>query len=287
MAGRAAHLEAVGQPSANSLPLYTSGMDQERLARISKLAERLHALTDSQLHWVEEIVQQFSTRSKFILNESNLFDDCMIRSFGDALLVQHCFSKQPMTKDRFEYVLEAVSNICGHTAALAGRGLRGPDITIEGETYSLKTQAERSIREDEIHISKFMELGKGKWGTDPSDLVGLRDQFLEHLKFYDRILCLRALSTPPSDWRYELVEIPKSLLAQASGGALEMMIESPQLPRPGYCHVKDDKGAIKFQLYFDGGSERKLQVRHLRKSLCRVHATWQFPAPALDSQPDV
>ncbi|MBK7271462.1 MAG: hypothetical protein IPI07_18805 [Flavobacteriales bacterium] len=29
-------------------------------------------------------------------------------------------------------------------------------------------------------------------------------------------------------------------------------------------------------MYFDGGGERKLQVQHLRKSLCLVHAEWVF-----------
>ncbi len=31
-----------------------------------------------------------------------------------------------------------------------------------------------------------------------------------------------------------------------------------------------------FQLYFDGGTERKLQIKHLLKSLCVVHAEWKF-----------
>ena len=38
----------------------------------------------------------------------------------------------------------------------------------------------------------------------------------------------------------------------------------------------DADGNIKFQLYFDGGTERKLQIKHLRKDLCVVHAQWEF-----------
>ena len=56
-----------------------------------------------------------------------------------------------------------------------------------------------------------MELGKGVWGDNPNDLVGLRKHFLEHMKAYDRILTLRTLTKAPK-WKYELVEIPKSLL---------------------------------------------------------------------------
>lgn len=77
---------------------------------------------------------------------------------------------------------------------------------------------------------------------------------------------------------YELVEIPKVLLLEARSGELRMMTDSKQFPKPGYCYVRDESGTEKFQIYFDGGSERKLQIRRLVKRYCRVHARWQFPA---------
>jgi type II restriction enzyme len=256
-------------------------MESDRSSRIAQLASRLASLTDSQIRWIEAIAAQFASNRRFKLLESSLLSECIANAFGDALLIHHCFSWQPLTKDKFEYVLENVSNYCGVTAALAPKALRGPDITIAGERFSLKTQADKTIREDQIYISKFMELGKGQWGDNPADLAGLRDQFLKHLDLYDRVLCLRALTLPPLDWKYELVEVPLVLLREAAGGTLEMRLDSKQYPKPGYCHVKDNAGNDKFQLYFDGGTERKLQLKHLRKSLCRVHATWQFPAVQL------
>ena len=141
---------------------------------------------------------------------------------------------------------------------------------------SLKTQADKSIKEAEIHISKFMELGKGRWPKTSSGLGLLRDMFLAHMKAYDRIFTLRCLSKDPTCWRYELVEIPKALLREAEQGALEICRETKQETRPGYCRVMDAAGQLKFELYFDAGSERKLQVRHLRKDLCMVHAQWEF-----------
>ena len=36
---------------------------------------------------------------------------------------------------------------------------------------------------------------------------------------------------------------------------------------------------MKFALYFDGGTERKLQVKDLQKSLCIVHGEWDFYHP--------
>ena len=116
-----------------------------------------------------------------------------------------------------------------------------------------------------------MELGKGRW-VDESDLADLRDRMLAHMKGYDRILSLRHFDRPDqvgAEHFYELVEIPKSLLAQSSKGVIRMQHESKQNPKPGYCVVKD-----KFELYFDGGTERKLQVKNLMKSHCIVHANW-------------
>lgn len=40
--------------------------------------------------------------------------------------------------------------------------------------------------------------------------------------------------------------------------------------------VKDAKDNVKFALYFDGGTERKLQEKDLKKSLCIVHGEWDF-----------
>ena len=47
--------------------------------------------------------------------------------------------------------------------------------------------------------------------------------------------------------------------------------------------MKNDFGQqpVKFSLYFDGGTERKLQIKHLRKDLCKIHATWIFGSAAL------
>jgi len=123
-----------------------------------------------------------------------------------------------------------------------------------------------------------MEMGKGKWSDDPEDLKGLRKRFLEHLREYERIFILRALEREP-EWHYELVEIPMEVLLAAGQGALEMKLNSTQYPKPGYCHVRSQDGQLMYQLYFDGGTERKLQVKGLKKSLCKLHADWKFVIP--------
>ncbi len=100
--------------------------------------------------------------------------------------------------------------------------------------------------------------------------------FMQHMQAYERIFTLRCLAKDCTGWRYELVEIPKTLLQEAEQGSLEIQRKTKQETRPGYCRVKSSDGVVKFELYFDAGSERKLQIRHLRKEFCTVHAQWEF-----------
>ena len=247
----------------------------DKKERIERLTTKIPALTEGQLYWLNRVVQIFDAPCTFNVLSSDIFDKSTLENFGDALRIHHSFSVEPFSKDKFEYVLEKVLKMSGRMASLAPKGNRGHDITIDGYTVSLKTQADRNINKDKIWISKFMELGKGQWSDDPNDLVNLRSMFLEHLNQYDRILTLRALDRGP-EWHYELVEIPKQLMELASNGELEMKMNSKQNPKPGYCYVRSSAGEEIYQLYFDGGSERKLQVKHLLKNHCIVHGTWKF-----------
>lgn len=250
--------------------------DKRRL--IELLVKAIPELTTGQLQWLERVVRVFSAEHNFRLSKSDLFDETTLQNFGDAIRVHHSFSSEPFSKDKFEYVLVRVLEMSGHTASLAPKGNPGHDASADGVKLSLKTQADKSVKENIIWISKFMELGKGNWGDSPSDLVGLRQQFLAHMEAYDRILILRTLRKAPK-WKYELVEIPKSLLMKAKDGELKMMVDSKQYPKPGYCYVRNQGGETIFDLYFDAGSERKLQIKKLNKNYCSVHAAWEFIIP--------
>jgi len=251
---------------------------EEKQQRIERLVKTIPSLTEGQLYWLNRVVQVFDSPHQFKIQSSDLLDETTLANFGDALRIHHSFSVEPFSKDKFEYVLEKVLKMSGHEALLAPKGNRGHDITIDGFPVSLKTQADKNIRENKIWISKFMELGKGKWGDDDDDLLVLRQMFMDHLKNYHRILTLRALKRAPQ-WCYELVEIPKVLMEEAKNGELEMKKGSKQFPKPGYCYVRTQEGEDIYQLYFDAGSERKLQVKNLLKSHCTVHATWDFFIP--------
>lgn len=253
-------------------------MDKNKEKRIKSIVAKIPALTNGQLIWLDRVIKVFERDYQFKSYNSDIINQETLFNFGDALRIHHTFSIEPFSKDKFEYVLEQSLNSSYPVAALAPKGNPGHDITINGVKISLKTQADKNLKIDTIRISKFMELGKGKWGDKPEDLEKLRKSFLNHLKKYKRILMLRTLEKSPR-WRYELVEIPISLLRTAKDGELEMKLNSKQFPKPGYCHVPQKAGDKKFQLYFDGGGERKLQIKNLSKELCAVHATWEFTIP--------
>ncbi len=189
-------------------------MTEKEHQRIGNLLAAIRELTPGQITWLENTVRIFRFPYNFEIFQDGLLDASTLENFGDALRIHHSFSVEPFSKDKFEYVLEKVVNFDQHRAQLSSKGNPGHDITIDGVPVSLKTQADKSIKEDKIWISKFMELGKGSWGDNPDDLVMLRDRFFAHMKGYDRIFTLRALRKAP-DWIYELVEIPKSLLEKA------------------------------------------------------------------------
>lgn len=253
-------------------------MTDDRIRLIETLVKEIPELTSGQLLWLHRVVQVFASHHRFELLRNDILDETALQNFGDALRIHHSFSAEPFSKDKFEYVLMKVLNLCGIECHLAPKGNPGCDMRIRGQAISLKTQADKGIKEDVLWISKAMELGKGTWGDNPEDLKGLRDQFIEHMKGYDRILTLRTLHKE-NPWKYELVEIPKELFLRAGEGRLVMMTSSKQYPKPGYCYVTESDGVAMFELYFDGGGERKLQIKNLKKKYCSVHATWEFSIP--------
>jgi Type II site-specific deoxyribonuclease len=258
-------------------------MVDDKMERVEKLCAILQDLTNDQLDLIERVANQFT--QPFILIDrlisSDIINDCLLYTFGDALRIHHCFSKEPLSKDRFEYALERSSNLCRSGAELAPKGNPGHDITINRIPISLKTEAATGIKADRVHISKFMELGRGEW-----ELSLLRDRYFNHMRSYDRVFTLRCLSKISTRWHYQLVEIPKNLLLEAMNGVLRMATKSRQSPPPGYCDVVGQDGKIKFQLYFDAGTERKLQIRNLAIEHCIIHATWIFSTETpLDNQP--
>ena len=242
--------------------------------RISDLSKGQRALLLSMIDTFAQPITSHRDAASDVVNTD------FLAAFGDVLKLHHSLSDDYLDKYRFEAAMQRVYRALGRAAVRPGRCHPGHDLTVDGTKWSLKTQGDAHIKCNVLHISKFMELGKGKW-EDEADLRGLRDRFLDHLTAYDRILQLRYFSKKVAEGEsaghfYELVEIPKSLMLEAKMGGFQMMLDSKQSPKPGYCTVAESDGTVRFKLYFDGGTERKLQIKNLRKDLCIVHASWEF-----------
>ena len=246
---------------------------------IKLIAKQLQSLTDSQLEWIQAFVNQFGLPAEFSRSPtSDIVSDSVLYGLGDLLRVHHAMSRQALTKAPFEYALEKALNRSGVVALLAASATNpGHDITIAGERFSLKTEAAAGIRQDLLHVSKWMEMGKGEW--DPPNVQLPR--FMAHLNGYERVLVLRCLERAGNRYRYELVEIPKTLLLEAKRESVRPAKKTTQSTLPHYCEVKDADGDRKFSLYFDAGTERKLQIKDLRKNLCVVHGAWGFESAPL------
>ncbi|NYT61865.1 restriction endonuclease [Alcaligenaceae bacterium] len=238
-----------------------------------QLFKAIEQLKESQIELVDRITAQFNAPHLFSrLPDSDIVSEEWMQHFGNVLMIHHATSEAPFGKEKFEFGFIYASIRSGVDAEKpASRTNRGHDLTLRGVPISLKTQSDAGLRETHIHISKFMELGRGEWNFET-----LRDLFFEHMESYERIFTLRALTNSPLKKHYELVEIPKSLLLESSGLECIVAENSRQNPKPGHCHVYDENGKLKFSLYFDGGTERKLQIQKIDKSYCIVHGTWDF-----------
>ncbi|MBZ9449425.1 restriction endonuclease [Escherichia coli] len=247
--------------------------DREILEK--EISSLIQPLDDGYLQLLVDIATILQRKVIVTVDNTPPFDEDFAHHFAGLLLVHHALSSEAFTKDKFEHAMVRVLNQCGFASNLAVRGNPGNDITVNGQPWSLKTQADKQLKMDSLHISKFMELGKGEWTASIDSLQGLRQRMFNHMENYEKIFSLR-FKEVNNDNYYELIEIPKTLLLESEHGELSLCENSRQNPMPGYCTVYDENGDIKFKLYFDGGSERKLQIKHLKKELCYVRATWRF-----------
>lgn len=277
---------------------YDHGM--EKTKPLAFTLEEFAGLTQSQQSWINAILYQFKLNHTFVRKEdSDLVTETVLQNIGDLLRIHHAMSRRSPSKAPFEYAFEKALQLSGQPAKIADSATNpGYDLTIGATRISLKTEAAKNISESKIHVSKWMEMGKGEWDPTNKQLP----RFIEHMGGYDRILTLRCLKQSGSYYEYELVEIPKALMLEAAVGVMESAISTTQASTPWYCRVLDKKSTeealadystmlrkpknppkpiYKFSLYFDAGTERKLQVKGLLKSHCVVHATWKFDSVQL------
>jgi type II restriction enzyme len=227
-------------------------------------------LTPGKLEVVCEVVEALKVPIRTTIPAGSPISEVMGERFANLLLLHRWLTDTPFTKEKFEYALVDIFKRAGFEAALADPGNPGHDVTLNGTRASCKTQANKAINADYVHISKFMELGKGEWTDQLAHLAEQRERFLAHLERYDVIYVLRHVTG-----RYELLQYDPVILKLAADAELEMVSKTKQTVKPGYCRVYRD-GILLYELYFDGGGERKLQIKKLRRDLGTVLAEWDF-----------
>lgn len=134
----------------------------------------LASLSPDQFAWVESLVTALGNPLRASRNPtSDIFaSDRLLGLFSLYLITHHTLSVQPFKQEKFEYALRQVMTAAGRSAALAAsRTNPGRDITVDGSGWSLKTVADKSVRRERIDLTKWMELGKGTWTNQVSELA--------------------------------------------------------------------------------------------------------------------
>ena len=82
-------------------------MSPDREKRLRTLYKALKNLTDGQIGWLVIVAEEFPKPKDFHnIADSDIITDCVLQDFGDALRIHHCFSREALSKDKFEYALE-------------------------------------------------------------------------------------------------------------------------------------------------------------------------------------
>lgn len=256
-----------------------SGEDQ--LARLLRLAREL---PPAQLELLGTIAEKMNREVIQEVHEtSDIATHVFCSTFLASLLLYHIWTEAPFSKVTFETIFRDACRSAGWTADIANsRTFPGADVVVNGVPISLKTEAALDIKVDTLHISKFREARfiQQVAGSKEKLVALLKEKMLEHLDQYERIITLRAHRSTGSIL-YELVEIPRDLLRAV--GTLSVDDFSPLTTQGGTTARVSWRGKPAFTVRVDG-SDGKITLTSIQKSLCTVHVTWQVPF-GLGAQP--
>jgi hypothetical protein len=207
----------------------------------------------------------------------------LAEAFGLQLRLFHALHspQEVLTKKPFEFALEAALNGSGFSASIDDNTTTpGADIVINGEGFSVKTEAGLTTSKQVVFLTKLMESAWTKNLTKPEQFIrGVHENVLPRVLRSDRTLvwrCFRRLSDENAAAEYELLEIPKSYWeAMANIQAAQFK----RLTAAGSTSVPVGIGGeTLYTLSFDG-SDQKIQIRNLAVDRCIVHGRWQLEAP--------
>ena len=207
---------------------------------------------------------------------SDLASDDFVHNFADRLKLHWALTGSQMNKLAFEFALVSTLRDLGFKATRSPSEVHpGADAQWEDDRLSLKSEASASLNKSVVHISKFSE---ARWirdcDTAQDRANGTVALFKRHLADYDRIFTLRTWFTPDGALVYTLVEIPKSLLAQACT-LTASDFSTPTKNRSSRAQVQDAAGKKMFTVSLDGSVE-KVTIAGLAVSNCVTHAMWEI-----------
>lgn len=260
--------------SENRLP---NPAQSEENAALQQLIRVVTDLDPVQVELLTEVAAVMLRRVEEIINPiSNLVTPRFAANFRNRLLIHHATNEAKLTKKAFEYAFKGASEADGKTGFITQSDtFSGFDVTIDGIRFSLKTEASKDIKADQITISKFTE---ARWIQQQTTLNELAREAASripaHLNNYDRILVLRARELSNVRLQYEIVEIPRDLLHRVAAFAAADF--SPRTAQGGSSAKVMVNGKPAFTLRLDG-SDGKITIAGLQIAFCVRHASWIIP----------
>ncbi len=238
---------------------------------------RIQTLSQSQQNLVSDVIGAFEKRIATEINpHSDICTTKFSEDFQNRLVLYHAMNEEALSKKTFEYALRGACRFDKRIAHLDANPTNpGTDIDIDGEAFSLKTEAAKSISRKSLTISKLME---ARWIRECQNgddyLRGVCNNIVTHLQQYQRILMLRAFGPKDHLYEYHLIEIP-----------LDILLHSANLSAPDFkprtkngssgADVKIN-GQKAFSLILDGSVE-KVTIRSLDLQFCKLHGKWIVP----------
>lgn len=254
--------------------------EPDKQADIADVVETLQKLSPVQVEVLRAIIKRFATEQA---GEHVLKDFLSTESFdffSMRLAAHHAYSSHQLKKENFEHILEQAFRRAGAKVVRANSmTVRGADLTVDGVTLSLKTEAAQGLKSGFIKISKLMEAAWIKQVTKLDDIPGFIAQMvMPHFANYDRIFILRSYAdTKRKDSiRYDLHEIPKPLLMGIGDLKAADFSELTKTRTTSASVISAGKQAFKFRL---DGSDDKLTITNLDVTLCPLHAWWSLAKP--------
>lgn len=234
-------------------------------------------LTGIQIHLLTEMAESLHKKIiQYIDPKSDILTPDFIDDFINRLKIHHATHAECFKKKSFEYAFESASINTGKKAKIVdSETYPGADVIVDDTSYSLKTEASKGIKKDYITISKLMEARWIRECVSRQDFAReTKIKIVGHLEKYERILILRAFKISRNEIKYDLIEIPKSVLMNIRNLTQEDFEERTK--NGSNCAIvkcsKDGK-KYNYKLRLDGSVE-KVTISGLPTELCRLHGSW-------------